>query len=96
MDALDGAGEEDGDAGDDDTAVTGKVGAGAGDVDTVVTCNAVAGVGDVDPAVTGSALAVMSSVVSSLVVGGGLVFQRGPAGRPRALPLLPRPRPPLG
>ena len=90
VEALDCVGEGDGDAGDDDIAVTGNAGAGAGGVDTVVTCNDVAGVGDgdaagdVDTVVTGivvvgvgdvgatstdSAVAVLSSGVSSLLLG---------------------------
>ena len=50
VDALEGVGEGDGDAGDDETAVTGSAGAGAGVVDTCVTGNDVAVVGDGDAA----------------------------------------------
>ena len=64
MDTLDGVGEGDGDAGNNDTAVTGNAGTGAGGVDTVVTGNDVAGVGD------GNAAGDVDTVVTGKVVAG--------------------------
>ena len=66
VDALEGVGEGDGDAGDDEISVTGSAGAGAVVVDTFVT-EVVAVVGD------GDAAGGVDTVVTEVVAGVGVV-----------------------